>query len=72
MSEHPQLNEGSGEGGPSGSEVRPLRHNWFFYVAGFFLVIAVICFVLSNTLIWHPPIALPPPQPAPSSSGGEK
>jgi len=67
MSEYPQSDE------RSGAEERPLHQNWFFYVAGIFLVIAMICFVLSNTLMLHPPGApSPPSRSAPAPSSGEK
>jgi len=42
----------------------PPRRTWFFYVGGFFLLLAGICLVLSNSLLWHPtglPARVPPP-----------
>jgi len=58
---HHHPHEGHGDGGrpPQGH----LHHNWFFYVAGFFILLALISFVLSGNLAWRP---APPPPTAPS------
>jgi hypothetical protein len=66
---HHHPNKGHGDGSPSPSARNHLHHNWFFYVAGFFLLVALIAFVFSgNNLSWQFSAALP--QPAPSSAVG--
>jgi hypothetical protein len=62
MSEHHHPHEGHDDG--SAAE-RPLRHNWFFYVAGFFLLLAFIGFVLEGFPSLRP--APLPTQPPPSA-----
>ena len=60
---HHHPHEGHGQGNPPGD--KPLRHNWFFYVAGFFLLLALIGFILSNNLNMQPaPTPRPPATPA--------
>jgi hypothetical protein len=62
---HHHPHEGHGDGGPSNQH---LRHNWFFYVAGFFLLLALLGFILSGNLALNP-ATTPAPAPAPSGSG---
>ena len=50
------------------SEPRPPRFNWYTYVAGFLLLLAGICLVLSNSLDWHPTVVLPRVPPAASDA----
>ena len=61
---HHHPHEGHGEGNPPGTARGHLRHNWFFYVSGVFLFIALLAFVLTGSLAWRPPVATPPPAPA--------
>jgi len=61
---HHHPHEGHGAGEPAR---RPLHHTWFFWVAGFFILLALISFVLSGNLAWRPS-ATPPPTAA--STGG--
>jgi hypothetical protein len=62
MSNHHHLpNEGTGDSDAPDSADRPLRHNWLFYVAGFFLMIALIGFILEGTVAWRPSPAVTPP-----------
>ena len=60
---HHHPHEGHSEGNPPGE--KPLRHNWFFYVAGVFLVLALIGFILSNNLSNVPGLVSPPANAAP-------
>jgi hypothetical protein len=64
---HHHPGEGHGPGNPPNRG--HLRHNWFFYVAGFFLLLALVSFVLSGNLAWRPAL---PPSPAPSSNAAAK
>jgi hypothetical protein len=56
-----------GEGHLSGKPARPVRdhlhHNWFFYVSGIFIFIALLAFIASGNLAWQFS-AIPPSQPA--------
>ena len=65
---HHHPNEGHGDGDPPGSARKPLHHNWFFWVAGLFILVALISFILEGGGL-RP--GAPPPQPTPSSSGGK-
>jgi hypothetical protein len=58
---HHHPHEGHRSGNPPGSG-RP-RHNWFFYVAGFFILIGLLCFIMLGTnFFWSPVVpATPPP-----------
>jgi hypothetical protein len=58
---HHHPNEGHRGGEPSASS-KPLHHDWRFYVAGFFLLIALLAFIFSGNLAWGP--APVPPQSA--------
>jgi len=55
---HPHEGHHSGEPGASR---KPMHHDWRFYVAGFFLFLALLAFILSGNLRWRP---APPPLPA--------
>jgi hypothetical protein len=65
---HHHPHEGHGEGNPPGSGDKPLKHNWFFYVAGFFLMLALLGFILSNNLKIQPGPLSPPAPATPSSA----
>jgi hypothetical protein len=67
---HHHPNEGHGDGGPPKLDDQPLRHNWFFYVAGFFLIVALLGFIWEGTLGMRP--VIPPPTTAPASSATPK
>jgi hypothetical protein len=52
------------EGHSSRETKRPLHHNAFFWVAGFFILVALICFVLAGIpSVWQS-VHTPPPAPA--------
>ena len=61
---HHHPHEGHSAGNPPGSGDKPLRHNWFFYVAGFFLMLALIGFILSNNFHYQPDVRPAPAAPA--------
>jgi uncharacterized integral membrane protein len=64
---HHHPHEGHGAGNPPGTGRKHLRHTWFFYVAGFFLLLALLGFILSNNLSSVPgPVA--PVNAAPSGA----
>jgi len=48
---------------------KPLRQSWFYYVAGIFIMIALIGFILETTVTWRPNVC--PTQPAASGSAGK-
>jgi len=52
------------------AEIRRERRGWTFYLGGFFLLLAGVCLVLSNSLAWHP--SPTPPRAPPSASGAAK
>jgi hypothetical protein len=54
---HPHEGHGSG-GGPAR---RPLHHSWFFWVAGVFILLALLGFIFSGNLAWNPAAPTPPP-----------
>jgi len=60
---HHHPHEGHGSGGSPQND--HLHHNWFFYVAGFFLFVALLAFIFSRNLAFHPGVAPPPSKPAP-------
>jgi hypothetical protein len=47
---HPHEDHHSGEPGASR---KPLHHDWRFYVAGFFLFLALLAFIFSGNLRWR-------------------
>jgi len=50
---HHHPDEGHGSGDPPRSTLNHLHHNWFFYVSGIFILVALIAFVLSGNLNWQ-------------------
>jgi hypothetical protein len=62
---HHHPHEGHGSGAAPGSGRKPLHHNVFFWVAGFFILIALLAFIFSGNLALQP--ALSTPQPTPSA-----
>jgi len=60
---HHHPNEGHGEGNPPGSIRGHLHHNWFFYVSGVFLLIALLAFIFSGNLSWQFSASAPHQQP---------
>jgi hypothetical protein len=57
---HHNPHEGHRSGVPSGG--KPLHHDWRFYAAGFFILIALLAFIFSGNLAWRPaPSPTPPP-----------
>jgi len=59
---HHHPHEGHSSGTPKGDH---FHHNWFFYVAGFFLFLALLAFIFSGNLRFHPSATPPPSKPAP-------
>ena len=59
---HHHPNEGHGDGGPPRPVRDHLHHNWFFYTAGVFLLLALLAFVFSGNLAWQ--FSAAPPQPS--------
>jgi hypothetical protein len=59
---HHHPNEGHGEGEPPRSVRGHLHHNWFFYVSGVFIFVALLGFILSGNLAWR--FSALPPQPS--------
>jgi hypothetical protein len=64
---HHHPNEGHGPGAPSRSVREHLHHHWFFYVSGIFLLVALVCFVLSGNVSWQ--FSASPPAQAPLIGG---
>jgi hypothetical protein len=60
---HHHPDEGHGAGNPPRSARNHLRHNWFFYVSGIFLLIALLGFIVSGNLAWQFNAAPPPQKP---------
>jgi hypothetical protein len=61
---HHHPDEGHGAGNPSGSARGHLHHNWFFYVSGLFILLALLAFIFSVNLAWRPSAG--PPAQTPS------
>jgi hypothetical protein len=57
---HHHPNKGHGPGNPPGEGRGHFRHNWFFYVSGIFILIALLAFIFSGNLLWQP--SAPAPQ----------
>ncbi|HEX4141344.1 MAG TPA: hypothetical protein VHY09_13430 [Candidatus Methylacidiphilales bacterium] len=57
---HHHPNEGHGPGNPPGNH---FRRNWFFYVSGVFILIALLAFIVSGNLTWNFNAAAPPQKP---------
>jgi hypothetical protein len=61
MSKHHQHpHEGHSAGNPPKSH---LRHNWFFYLSGILILIALLAFIASGNLSWNFNTAAPQPKP---------
>jgi len=60
---HHHPNEGHSAGNPPGSVRNHLHHNWFFYVSGIFILIALLAFIASGNLSWNFNTAAPQPKP---------
>jgi hypothetical protein len=45
---HHHPHEGHGQGESPGSGRKPLHHNVFFWVAGFFILLALLSFILEG------------------------
>jgi len=67
---HHHPHEGHSAGDSPETSKGHLRHNWFFYVAGFFILVALIGFVLSSSPGWQTPVPLS--QAAPATGGEQK
>jgi uncharacterized membrane protein len=50
---HHHPNEGRGDGGSPRSVRDHLHHNLFFYVAGVFILVALLAFIFSGNLSWQ-------------------
>jgi hypothetical protein len=57
---HHHPHEGHNAGNPPGTGKKHLRHNWFFYVAGLFILIALLGFIFSNNLTLQPNVVRAP------------
>ena len=66
---HHHPNEGHGPGNPPRSVRNHLHHNWFFYVSGIFILVALLAFIASGNLFWQP--SAPAPQPKPLVGGAK-
>ncbi len=61
---HHHPHEGHGSGDPPGSGRKPLHHHALFWVAGFFILLALVCFIMEGV----PSVrssAMQPPMTAP-------
>jgi hypothetical protein len=50
---HHHSDEGHDKGNPPRSIRGHLHHNWFFYVSGVFLLLALLGFIVSGNLSWN-------------------
>jgi hypothetical protein len=60
---HHHPNEGHGPGNPPRAMRDHLHHNWFFYVSGIFILIALLAFIVSGNLSWRFSPTAPQPKP---------
>jgi hypothetical protein len=60
---HHHSNEGHADGNPPRSIRGHLHHNWFFYVSGVCLLIALLAFIVSGNLSWQFSASAPQPKP---------
>jgi hypothetical protein len=60
---HHHPHEGHSAGTPNASK-RPLHHTVFFYVAGLFLLVALLCFIFEGSFLGRPGIVSPQVSPA--------
>ena len=42
------------------SAKKPLPHGWFFYLAGFLILVALVIYLLSGDLVFTPRVTAPP------------
>ena len=66
---HHHPNEGHSPGNPPGSGRHHLRHNWFFYVAGIFILIGLLAFITWGAFPWQ--VSTPAVQPKPLVGGAK-
>jgi len=66
---HHHPGEGHGSGEPSRPAGNHLHHNWFFYVSGVFILLALLGFIFSGNLAWQFSAA---PTTPPLSAGDKK
>jgi hypothetical protein len=57
---HHHPDEGHSAGNPPRNH---FRHNWFFYVSGVFILIALLAFIVSGNLSWNFNAGAPPQKP---------
>jgi len=60
---HHHPNEGHGDGQPASPLRSHLHHNWFFYVSGIFILIALLAFIVSGNLSWQFSASAPQQKP---------
>jgi hypothetical protein len=60
---HHHPNEGHGEGNPPRSTGNHIRHNWFFYVSGICILVALLAFIVSGNLSWQFSASAPAQKP---------
>jgi hypothetical protein len=60
---HHHPGEGHYGGHPPGSFRAHLHHNFFFYLSGAFLLLALLGFILSGNLSWQYSVSAPQPKP---------
>ncbi len=60
---HHHPNEGHSAGNPPGSSRNHFHRNWFFYVSGVFILIALLAFIASGNLSWNFNATAPQPKP---------
>ena len=65
---HHHPHEGHGAGNPPGTVRGHLHHNWFFYVSGLFILVALLAFIFSGNLSWNYNITQPVQPPLPGSA----
>ena len=65
MSKH-HHNPHEGHSNGESSKGDHMHHNWFFYVAGFFLLLALLAFIFSGNLALQPNLPPPPSKLAPA------
>jgi uncharacterized integral membrane protein len=62
---HHHPHEGHSAGNAPGTGRKAMRHSWFFWIAGVFILLALLGFILSNNLTMQPaPAPRPPATPA--------
>jgi hypothetical protein len=66
---HHHPHEGHRDGGSPESCRKPLHHSPFFWVAGFFILLALLGFIFSGNLAWQPS---PLPTQAAPATGSTK